>query len=450
MLIVGNGTVLTRDASNPFIQGGCVVIDKHKIVSVGRESEVCSEYPQADYLDARGGVIMPGLINCHTHLYAGLSFGLSITGNNPKTFLEQLTNVWWNLDGHMLLEHSRACAYATMLDCIRNGVTTIFDHHASFGEIPGSLFAIADVAREVGMRACLCYETSDRGGEEKRDQSVRENAEFARWATGRADPMIAAMFGGHALFTLSDETLSMMAEANDSSVGYHIHASESMDDVYDSVRGHGCRPIERLYDFGMLGEKSQIVHCVHLTPLEIDLFRETRTRVINNPQSNMGNAVGCSPVPKLISSGLRVGLGTDTYTNDMIESLKSFICIQHHDLGDINAAWGEGMGMLFGRNAEFASQTFGTKLGVLMPGAAGDVVTMDYLPCTPMGPNNIDGHVLFGMSGRSCRSVVINGTVVYRDRTFAGIDEERVSAMVRESAQSLWNSLDSVEGGGLS
>lgn len=100
---------------------------------------------------------------------------------------------------HLTLDMTRASACATILECIRNGVTTIFDHHASFCEIPGSLFAIKDVAKALGMRACLCYEVSERDGAEKCAQSIRENAEFARWARSEGDDMIRAMFGGHAL-----------------------------------------------------------------------------------------------------------------------------------------------------------------------------------------------------------------------------------------------------------
>ena len=116
---------------------------------------------------------MPGLINAHTHIYSGLARGLSIAGNNPTNFLEVLDGTWWAIDRHLTLDGTKACAYATVLDCIRNGVTTIFDHHASFGEISGSLFAIKDVVKELGIRSCLCYEVSERDGEEKTLQSIK-------------------------------------------------------------------------------------------------------------------------------------------------------------------------------------------------------------------------------------------------------------------------------------
>ena len=173
MLLVGNGQVITRDTDAPFFEDGAVVIDGEKIVAVGDGPSLKEKYKDAEFVDAKGGVIMPGLINAHTHIYSGLARGLSIVGNNPTNFFEVLDGTWWAIDRKLTLDGTRASAYATILDCIRDGVTTIFDHHASFGEIPGSLFAIRDVAKETGMRACLCYEVSERDGEEKSEQGIR-------------------------------------------------------------------------------------------------------------------------------------------------------------------------------------------------------------------------------------------------------------------------------------
>ena len=151
MLLIGNGRVITRDQENPYLEDGAVVISGEKIKEVGSLTEMKAKYPEAEFVDAKGGVIMPGLINAHTHIYSGLARGLSIAGNNPTNFLEVLDGTWWAIDRHLTLDGTKACAYATVLDCIRNGVTTIFDHHASFGEISGSLFAIKDVVKELGM-----------------------------------------------------------------------------------------------------------------------------------------------------------------------------------------------------------------------------------------------------------------------------------------------------------
>ena len=442
MLLIGNGRVLTRDSMQPWLADGAVAIQGDTIAEVGPRRSLLDKYPDAEWIDARGGVIMPGLINAHTHIYSGLARGLAIEGNNPTNFREILEGTWWNIDRHLTLDGTRASAYATILECIRNGVTTLFDHHASFCQIEGSLFAIRDVAKELGMRACLCYEVSERDGAEKCDQSIRENAAFARWARDADDDMIRAMFGGHALFTLSDRTFEKMVKANDGMTGFHIHVAEGMDDVYDSLRNYGCRPVNRLLYNGILGERTLLGHCIHISPSEMDILRETNTMAVNNPESNMGNAVGCAPALQMLAKGITVGLGTDAYTHDMLESLKVFLLIQRHNAAMPNVGWSEAMAMLFDNNAKIAARYFKKPLGVLKPGAAADVIVMDYPTFTPLSDGNADGHILFGMMGRSCRTTVINGRVLYRDRTFVDIDEERINAWTLEQSKALWGELN--------
>ncbi|MBR5970328.1 MAG: putative aminohydrolase SsnA [Lachnospiraceae bacterium] len=442
MLLITNGPVITRDPANPYIEDGAVVMEDTRIREVGERNAMQARYPEASVVDAKGGVIMPGLINAHTHIYSGLARGLAIDGNNPTNFYEILDGTWWNIDRHLTLDGTRACAYATILDSLRNGVTTLFDHHASFKEIPGSLFAIKDVAKELGIRACLCYEVSERDGEEKCLQGIRENGEFARWASKEGDDMIAAMFGGHALFTISDETFEKMVEENNGLTGFHIHVSEGLDDVYDSMKKYGTRSVHRLLNNGILGEKTMLGHCIHINPAEMDIIKETGTWVVNNPESNMGNAVGCAPVLKMMEKGIPVCMGTDAYTHDMLESLKAFLCIQRHNACMPNVAWGEGVTMLFENNARIAEQYFGVPLGVLKEGAAADVIVMDYKPFTPFSAENIDGHMIFGMMGKNCRTTIVNGRVIWKDREFVDIDEDKLNAWTMEQAKTLWGELN--------
>lgn len=443
MLLVGNGKLFTRDPAMPYLEDGAVVIDGEAIREVGTQADLKAKYPNAEYVDARGGLIMPGLINAHTHIYSGLARGLAIEGNNPTNFLEVLDGTWWNIDRHLTLDGTRACAYATILDCIRDGVTTIVDHHASFREIPGSLFAIKDVCQELGIRANLCYEVSERDGMEKCEQAIQENVEFSRWAVQQQDDMITAMFGGHALFTISDKTFEKMVEANNGLTGFHIHVAEGLNDVYDSLNQHHCLPIERLQRIGgILGEKTMLGHCIHLTDKELDIVKETGTMVVNNPESNMGNAVGCAPVLKMMAKGIHVCMGTDAYTHDMLESLKVFLTIQRHNAGLPNVGWCEGTTMLFKNNARMMAKYCRKPLGVLKPGAAADVIVMDYKPFTPLSAENIDGHMLFGMMGRNCRTTIINGKVLYKDREFVSIDEDAINAWVLEQSRKLWGELN--------
>ena len=171
MLLITNGRVLTR-VGTEFYENGAVAIEGRYIKEAGDAAELKAKYPDAEIIDAHGGVIMPGLINMHNHIYSAFARGLSIRGYAPKDFNDILEGMWWKIDRCLTRENDLYSAYAVYADCIKNGVTTVFDHHASFFDIPDSLDEIAQAATEFGVRTSLCYEVSDRDGEEKRVQSA--------------------------------------------------------------------------------------------------------------------------------------------------------------------------------------------------------------------------------------------------------------------------------------
>ena len=443
MYILTNGRLITRDPdARGYYEKGAVVYEGSRIVEVGEEAALTAKYPQAEKIDANGGVIMPALINAHTHIYSALARGLSIVGNNPTNFLEVLEGTWWAIDRHLTLEGTRASADALYIDCIKQGVTTVFDHHASYCQIPGSLFQIGESAKKFGIRSCLCYEVSDRDGEEKCLEAIRENADWITYCREHNDPMLAAMFGGHALFTISDKTFDRMVEANNGRTGYHIHVSEGMNDVYDSLQNYGRRPVQRLQDHGILGEKTILGHCIHVNTAEMELIRETGTMVVNNPESNMGNAIGICPVLQLYKRGILLGMGTDAYTNDMLESLKVALCSQRSQSCLPNVGWCEVTDMLFKNNAKIGEKYFPDTLGVLKAGAAADIIVMDYKPFTPFSDENIDGHMIFGMTGRQCQTTIAAGKLLMKDRELVGIDEEAENAHILEASRKLWGTLN--------
>lgn len=442
MIIVGNGRLVTRQAEMPFVENGAVVIDGGVIREAGEFKALKEKYPAAEFIDAKGGVIMPAFINTHEHIYSAMARGLSVNGYNPDGFLDILDGMWWTIDRRLTLEQTRQSALATYLDAIKNGVTTVFDHHASFGEIKDSLFAIEDAAKEMGVRTCLCYEVSDREGKDKALESVLENERFINHALKDQTGMIAGMMGMHASFTISDETMELLRTHKPEEVGYHIHVAEGIEDLYDSLKKYGKRIVDRLMDNGILGPKTITAHCIYVNDHEMDVLKHTDTMVVHNPESNMGNACGCPPTMKIVQKGILTGLGTDGYTHDMLESYKVANVLHKHHLCDASAAWGEVPQMLFEGNAKIANRYFNQKLGVIEAGAAADVIVLDYIPRTPMNENNINGHILFGMNGRHVVTTICNGEVLMKDREFTRIDEEKVLAGVRAEAAKLWQSIN--------
>ena len=437
MFLIGNGRLFTRDEKNSFFENGAVVWTDNTIVEVGDFETLKKKYADAEFIDAKGGVIHPAFINTHEHIYSALARGLSIKGYAPNGFLEILDGLWWTIDRNLDNDLTKLSAEATYLECIKNGVTTIFDHHASFGEISGSLFAIEEAARDFGVRSVLCYEISDRDGKEKAHAAIKENVDFAKHALSLKDDFIKGMMGMHASFTISDETMELCRKEKPKEIGYHIHVAEDILDLHRCLKEHGKRIVDRLYDWDVLGEKTLLAHCIYVNPHEMDLMRDTNTMVVHNPESNMGNACGCPPTMEIVHKGILTGLGTDGYTHDMIESWKVANILHKHHLVDPGAAWAEVPEMLFQGNARIANRYFEKKLGVLEKGAAADIIIADYIPPTPMNAGNLNGHMLFGMNGRSVVTTVGNGKILMKNRELQGIDEERCLAKIREGAARL-------------
>lgn len=442
MLIVGNGKLVTRDANLPYIENGAVAMEGAKIIKVGLTKEIKKQHKDAEYIDAKGGVIMPAFINTHEHIYSAMARGFSIKGYHPKGFLDILNGQWWTIDRHLTLTQTKYSAMDTMISCIKNGVTTIFDHHASFGSIRGSLFEIADTAKKLGVRSCLCYEVSDRDGMDKAREAVLENAEFIRYALKDDTDMLAGMMGMHAQFTISDETMAFAAVNKPDEVGYHIHVAEGIEDLHHCLKHYKKRIVDRLMDCNILGEKTLLGHCIYINPLEMELMKETNTMTVHNPESNMGNACGCPPTMELVKRGIVTGLGTDGYTHDMIESFKAANVLHKHHLCDSNAAWSEVPKMLFENNAVIANRYFKSPLGVLKEGAAADVIVVDYVSPTHLDESNINGHILFGMTGKDVVTTIGNGKVLMKDREVKVADVEEVYAKVREESAKLWKSIN--------
>lgn len=443
MILVGNGRLFTRNDADPFYEDGAVAIDGTQIVKVGKTEDLKKEYANAEFIDAKRGLILPAFINTHEHIYSALSRGISIKGYQATSFLNILDGMWWTLDRNLTLENTKLSAMATYIDCIKNGCTTIFDHHASFGQIEGSLFAIEEAAKETGVRSCLCYEVSDRDGMEKSKAAVKENVDFIKHALADDSDMIAGMMGMHAQFTISDETMERCVSEKPDGVGYHIHVAEGIEDLYDCLHKYGKRIINRLYDWNILGEKTLLGHCIHVNEKEMDMIKDTNTMVVHNPESNMGNACGCPPTMHLMHKGILCGLGTDGYTHDMMESWKVAKLLHEHHLCDATVAWGEVPQMLFKNNAKIANRYFKKPLGVLKEGAAADVITIAYDPLTPLDETNLDGHMLFGVSGHDVQTTIANGKVLMKNRELTEVDEAKVMADCRQSAADLWKRINS-------
>ncbi|RLE34578.1 putative aminohydrolase SsnA [Candidatus Acetothermia bacterium] len=434
--IIGNA--ILADPFGTFLEKGYLVVEGGRIERVGEGP--APEIPGAEPIDAAGRLLTPGLVSAHGHLYSTLARGMPLPGFAPKSFREILEGLWWKLDRALTPDDVHISALVGGIWHLRRGVTAIFDHHASPSAIEGSLSLIKRaVAGELGMRCDLCYEVTDRGGEAERDAGIAENVRFAKEDTepGRA----AAHFGLHASFTLSDGSLEKcVAAAEPLGLSFHTHLAEGKEDPVDSLQKYGMRTAERLDKFGILTEGTLLIHGIQLSGAELELLSERPASVIHNPSSNMNNAVGAAQVTKMLSRGIRVGIGTDGFGADILGELLVARLLAHHVTGDPTALGDAELLKILGHNYELAERSFGVPFGKLQPGYAADLVIWDYRPPTPLNGENLLSHLLFaGISeGLSPDTVMVAGEVLLSGGKLTRVDEEGARRKAREAAAALW------------
>jgi putative selenium metabolism protein SsnA len=436
MLIV-NGTLATFGEKSALIPQGALLIQGDRIAAVGTTAELRKLYPGEKTLDAAGRLVMPGMICAHTHFYGAFARGMALKTEAPSNFPQILEYLWWRLDKTLEPEDVRYSALVCLVDAIRNGTTTLIDHHASPHAVDGSLDVIAQAVEESGLRACLCYEVSDRDGEEIATAGLKENERFIKQSRSER---IGATFGLHASLTLSDETLERaVGLAGDLGVGFHIHAAEDKADVDDSLKKYGLRVIERLQKAGILGPKTIAAHCVHIDAYETDFLRETGTNVVHNPRSNMNNAVGVADVLRMLRRGVNVGLGNDGFSNDMFREMEAAYLVHKLAQKDPRVMGADQvLEMGFQNNGRIAGLFFEHPLGELSAGAYADVIILDYVPTTPMDLGNLPWHLVFGMDGGQVRTTIVGGRLLMKERELLTLDEGAICARSRELAQKLW------------
>ncbi|MGB3062085.1 MAG: putative aminohydrolase SsnA, partial [Anaerolineae bacterium] len=378
------------------------------------------------------------------HFYGAFARGLYIPGDPPKDFPEILRRLWWTLDKALDADGVSLSALVCLVDAIRHGTTTLIDHHASPNVIAGSLDLIADAVIQSGLRACLCYEVTDRDGPAKAQAGIEENVRFLRRMREQrpetGDRRLAATFGLHASLTLSDETLAACVDAAAGlNTGFHIHAAEGMADQNDSLSKYGQRTIDRLASRGILGPQTIVAHAIAIDAWEMGLLRETGVWVSHQPRSNMNNAVGVADVPAMLRGGVKVVLGNDGFSNNMFTEMKTAYLLHKAWRSDPRVATGNEIAqMAWTNNAALARQFFPKPIGELTPGAYADIILLDYAPITPLTPANLPWHVLFGADGSHVTTTMVAGQLLMVQRKLLFLDEQAIAARSREVAGQTW------------
>ncbi len=437
-IFIKNGILITLGKENRVIENGAVLIEGNRIKDFGPTDKV-GKPTNAEEIDASGKVIMPGLICAHHHLYSTFARGMKPPKEPAKNFREILEKIWWKLDRALTPEDIYYSSLIPLIEGVKKGTTTIFDHHESQSYQLGSLDEIQRAVEEIGVRACLCLGASDRYG--KGDEGVAENERFLK-KLGDQEGLVTGMVGLHASFTVEDETLDRSVDlAQKYDCGIHLHIAEDRIDEEDSQRKYGVRVGERLAKHGALGPKSIAVHCVNIDDKEQDILRETRTNVVNNPESNMNNAVGSADVRGMMGKGITVGLGTDGMSSDMLAQMRAAYLLHRHTAGDPRVGFAEAAKMLLENNPKIAEKVTGFKVGKIAKGYLADLILVDYLPPTQLKEQNLLGHLVFGLANSVVDTTISNGKILMRDKKLVGIDEEEITQRARELSSKLWERL---------
>ena len=439
-MLITNALLATFGEENQLIENAALFVEGDRITDVGDTKTLTRKYPEAEILDARGQLVMPGNICAHTHFYGAFARGMAIPGDPPRDFPEILGRLWWPLDKSLRDLDVKYSALVCLVDAIRHGTTTLFDHHASPNAIHDSLDQIADAVEEAGVRACLCYEVSDRDGPAHAQEGIDENVRFMDAVKKRETSLMAATFGMHASLTLSKETLADCVAAAPEGTGFHIHAAEGVADQEDSLRKSGLRVVERLQKAGILGPRTILAHCVHVDPWEMEILRDTGTWVTHQPRSNMNNAVGVTAVPAMLRGGVNVGLGNDGFSNDMFTEMKTTYLVHKLHHADPRAMGGyDVMQLAYANNARLAGLFWpDAPLGELSVGAYADLIFVDYHPFTALTPGNLPWHIIFGIGGSLVTTTIVGGKVLMRDRQLLTLDEAAIAARARKLSAEVW------------
>jgi putative selenium metabolism protein SsnA len=439
-MLITNGKLITWEPENRILEGQALYIHGDKIAEIGPEAELKAKYVETEKLDANGQYVMPGNICAHTHFYGAFARGMGIPGEAPAKFSEILEKLWWPLD--MALDED-AVAYSALvclIDAIKHGTTTLFDHHASPNFIDGSLDLIADAVERAGLRAVLSYEVTDRNGADGVQAGIRENVRFIKHSMENHRSKIKGAFGLHAPLTLSDSTLEACRKAIPEGAGFHLHVAESTDDAKSVLKKAQTRPVNWLNHHGILGQKTIIAHGVHVDESEIEQLAETGTWVTHQPRSNMNNAVGVAKVETMLEKGVSVGLGNDGFSNAMWEEWKATYLMHKLAHQDPRRMDGNTVAkMAIYNNAELANTYFTeAQVGILQPGAYADLIFVDYHPHTPLTAGNLPWQIIFGFQESMVTTTIVAGQVLMKDRVLLTLDEAAITAEARELAPQIW------------
>jgi 5-methylthioadenosine/S-adenosylhomocysteine deaminase len=430
LLIVG-GTILTLEPESEPIVDGAIAVANGRIAAVGLAENLLEHAPTGEVVNAAGCIVLPGLVNTHSHLAMTLLRGLA----DDLPLMEWLENHIWPAEKtHMNREAVRLGTELAVAEHLLAGVTTTTDMYF-FGN------DVAAVLAEAGMRGVVAeslidFPTPRCSTPEEMLEKQRELAsEFAD------HPLITPSVAAHAPYTVCAANLVKEAElAEELGVPMQIHLSETRWEVEKLLDEKGRSPVAYLADLGVLSERTVAAHCVHVSPEDIELLAEFEVGVAHNPVSNLKLASGFSPVASMAEAGLKLGLGTDgaasNNTLDLLRDMQLTALLHKGVTGDPTVLPARAMvematiggARVLGLDHEIGTLSEGKQADVVCLAIEGPHATPIFDPYS---------HVVFAARASDVRHVLVGGRLVVGNRTLNTMDQERIQAQVVEFAKQL-------------
>ncbi len=421
-ILIDNVTILGNE-----IKKGSVIIENDKIIEI---TDKKGQKDADEIINGEKKVLMPGLVNTHTHLSMSLLRGLA----DDLPLDTWLNDHIWPVEANLNGEYCYAGALLACIEMIKSGTTTFNDMY----------FFMDDVAKavdEAGLRGMLCHGMIDLGDEEKRKAEFKETTRIIEKCHDTANGRIKVAFGPHAPYTCSEELLRGVREKADKmGLKIHIHVSETEFEVQQVIEAHGSRPFEYLNEIGFLGGDVLAAHAVWLSDNEIEIIKEKGVNLSHNPASNMKLASGISPVSKLVDNGVNVSLGTDGAASnnnlDMIEEMKLAALLQKVNTMDSTALPAEKvfeMATIDGARALGLQEEIGT----IEVGKKADLVLLDMKAphLTPF--RHPMSHLVYAAKGSDVDTVICNGEILMKNKELEVLDEAEVIKLAEDAAEEL-------------
>src|SRR5262245_2334884 len=424
-LLLRGGTVVTMDAAGRVLEGGAVAVRGDRIVAVGAAAELSARYEAARTLDTADRLILPGLVNTHTHVPMTLFRGIA----DDMELMDWLQNYIWPAEwGHVTPEFVTWGTRLAAWELIRSGTTTFTDMYFYEDQV-------AAAAKEAGLRAVCASTVIDfpvPGTKDGEEGLAAAEAFLEKW---RGDPLVIPAVGPHAAYSVSPDHLKRAkALADRYDAPYVIHAAESPSEMKTIKERYGLSTIEHLDRLGVLGPRTLLAHAVWLSDSDIATVKARDAGLAHCPQSNMKIAAGVAPIPKLRKAGVRVGLGTDgpASNNDLslFEEIDAALKLQKittMDAAAFTAREAVEMATIGGARALHLED----RIGSLEAGKKADVIVLGLDAPHAIPLYNVYSHLAYALKADDVETVIVDGRPLMEGRRLLTLDPAAIAAHAR-------------------